>query len=203
MPSAKPAPDIKPLRGIRILSLALNIPGPAALMRLRAMGATCTKVDPPSGDPMYQYSRAVYETLHQGVKVVSADLRNAAGQKTVDISAGDAAVRGDRPIDARVVEARERRRECRPRRLADMHFIAFKGGVARHKAPARGLENLFRREDGFEVQVSQSGGGSGRAFDPVRIRDARAEHLQAAANAQDTAAPAQVPGDIHVPPLLP
>jgi crotonobetainyl-CoA:carnitine CoA-transferase CaiB-like acyl-CoA transferase len=41
-----------PLHGIRILSLALNLPGPAALMRCRRMGATCTKLEPPSGDPM-------------------------------------------------------------------------------------------------------------------------------------------------------
>ena len=45
--SASPAP-LKPLRGVRVLSLALNLPGPAALMRLRAMGATCTKAEPPA-----------------------------------------------------------------------------------------------------------------------------------------------------------
>ena len=83
MTDAKPPPDIKPLRGVRILSLALNVPGPAALMRLRAMGATCTKVDPPAGDPMGQYNRDAYDSLHRGVKVLSADLRTPAGQKTL------------------------------------------------------------------------------------------------------------------------
>ncbi|HYF43640.1 MAG TPA: CoA transferase, partial [Ramlibacter sp.] len=39
----------RPLQGIRILSLALNLPGPAALMRCRAMGASCTKFEPPAG----------------------------------------------------------------------------------------------------------------------------------------------------------
>jgi len=38
-PSARPARPPQPLRGQRVLSLALNLPGPAALMRLRAMGA--------------------------------------------------------------------------------------------------------------------------------------------------------------------
>lgn len=77
-----PAP-FKPLRGVRVLSLALNLPGPAALMRLRALGATCSKVEPPSGDPMGLYSRNAYDTLHQGVKVFGADLRLEAGQKAV------------------------------------------------------------------------------------------------------------------------
>ena len=47
-----------PLAGVRVLSLALNLPGPAALMRCRALGARCTKLEPPSGDPMGHYDRA-------------------------------------------------------------------------------------------------------------------------------------------------
>jgi len=70
----------KPLRGQRILSLALNLPGPAALMRLRHMGASCTKVEGPAGDPMGHYNTVAYATLHEGVKVVTADLKTEAGQ---------------------------------------------------------------------------------------------------------------------------
>jgi alpha-methylacyl-CoA racemase len=81
--SPKPPAPFKPLRGVRILSLALNLPGPAALMRLRALGAQCSKVEPPSGDPMGLYNRNAYETLHEGVKVFSADLRTEAGQLAV------------------------------------------------------------------------------------------------------------------------
>ncbi len=80
MAITKTSPSIRPLRGVRILSLALNLPGPAALMRLRAMGASCTKLEPPVGDPMYAYMRSVYDTLQKGVKIVSADLRMPAGQ---------------------------------------------------------------------------------------------------------------------------
>ena len=36
------------LRGVRVLSLALNLPGPAAMMRLHDMGAHCTKLEPPT-----------------------------------------------------------------------------------------------------------------------------------------------------------
>ena len=42
--------NLKPLRGLRVLSLALNLPGPAALMRLRVMGAQCTKLEPLAAD---------------------------------------------------------------------------------------------------------------------------------------------------------
>jgi alpha-methylacyl-CoA racemase len=67
--------NIKPLRGVRILSLALNLPGPAALMRLRAMGASCTKVEPPSGDAMVHYSTQAYEALHAGIKQRTLNLK--------------------------------------------------------------------------------------------------------------------------------
>lgn len=70
----------KPLRGTRILSLALNLPGPAALMRLADMGASCTKVNPPAGDPMQHYTPSGYELLHKGVKHKMLDLKTEAGQ---------------------------------------------------------------------------------------------------------------------------
>jgi alpha-methylacyl-CoA racemase len=69
-----------PLHGLRILSLALNLPGPAALMRCRRMGATCTKLEPPSGDPMGHYNPGAYAELHEGVKVLQADLKTSEGQ---------------------------------------------------------------------------------------------------------------------------
>ena len=74
---------IRPLKGIRILSLALNLPGPAALMRCKQMGARCVKLESPSGDPMQTYSPTAYATMHQGVRVTQADLKTASGQKTL------------------------------------------------------------------------------------------------------------------------
>lgn len=77
------APTLRALQGVRILSLALNLPGPAALMRCRRMGASCTKLEPPSGDPMGHYNPAAYAELHEGVKVIAADLKAEAGQKAL------------------------------------------------------------------------------------------------------------------------
>lgn len=72
-----------PLHDLRILSLALNLPGPAALMRCRRLGATCTKLEPPAGDPMRQYDPQAYAEMHEGVKVLEADLKAEAGQQVL------------------------------------------------------------------------------------------------------------------------
>jgi len=84
-PSAqRPASSaLKPLKGLRMLSLALNLPGPAALMRCRLMGARCIKLEPPAGDPMHHYSPSAYAQLHEGVSVIQADLKTEAGQQTL------------------------------------------------------------------------------------------------------------------------
>ena len=83
---------LKPLKGIRVLSLALNLPGPAALMRCRELGAQCVKLEPPppkdapvsaSGDPMSQYSPAAYAALHSGIRTSAADLKTEAGQRVL------------------------------------------------------------------------------------------------------------------------
>ncbi|MEQ1658184.1 MAG: CoA transferase, partial [Hylemonella sp.] len=77
----RPAATRKPLRGVRVLSLALNLPGPAALMRLRAMGAACVKLEPPTGDPMQAYQESAYADLHTGVRELQADLKAESGRK--------------------------------------------------------------------------------------------------------------------------
>ncbi len=77
------------LHGVRVLSLSLNLPGPAALLRLQQMGATCIKLEPPSagdaptgvcGDPMSAYSAQAYAALHQGIDVQVVNLKTEAGQ---------------------------------------------------------------------------------------------------------------------------
>jgi crotonobetainyl-CoA:carnitine CoA-transferase CaiB-like acyl-CoA transferase len=68
------------------LSLALNLPGPAALMRCARMGATCTKLEAPatpphsSADPMALYSPGAYREMHHGVTVLQAHLKTDAGR---------------------------------------------------------------------------------------------------------------------------
>ena len=80
------------LKGVRVLSLSLNLPGPAALMRCQQMGASCVKLEPPapagsapgaSGDPMGLYNRIAFDVLHRGVRLVVADLKTEKGQKAL------------------------------------------------------------------------------------------------------------------------
>jgi alpha-methylacyl-CoA racemase len=90
MPATRTPPGV--LKGVRILSLALNLPGPGALMRCKQMGATCVKLEPPApralppgtpGDPMGQYNKPAYAQLSAGVKIITADLKTEAGQKAL------------------------------------------------------------------------------------------------------------------------
>ena len=77
------ATQAKALKGVRVLSLSLNLPGPAALMRCKAMGATCLKLEPPNGDPMRLHSAPAYAHMHAGIRTITADLKTAAGQKVL------------------------------------------------------------------------------------------------------------------------
>lgn len=74
---------MKPLKGIRIVSLALNLPGPAAFMRCRALGATCIKVEPLAaggGDPMRAYNPSAYAQMHAGMRTLELDLKTSQGK---------------------------------------------------------------------------------------------------------------------------
>ena len=66
----------KPLQGVRVVTLALNLPGPAAIMRLAQMGASCTKINPPAGDPMFNSAPEAYAMFHKGVKGKTLDLKS-------------------------------------------------------------------------------------------------------------------------------
>ena len=63
-----------------MVSIAQNLPGPLALARLAAEGATAIKVEPPDGDPMAAFSASWYDELHQGVRVRRLDLKSVAGR---------------------------------------------------------------------------------------------------------------------------
>ncbi len=66
----------KPLAGIAVVTLATNLPGPAAAALLYKFGASVTKVEPPAGDAMAQFCPAWYRALSVGQRVISLDLKN-------------------------------------------------------------------------------------------------------------------------------
>lgn len=77
------------LSGTRIVNLALNLPGPAAARRLAQMGAQLIKVEPPTGDPMEQYSPDWYRELITGQELIRLDLKTLADRSRFDAFLGD------------------------------------------------------------------------------------------------------------------
>lgn len=69
------------LQGLRVVSTALNLPGPAACARLRDLGAAVVKIEPPSGDPFEQFCPAWYRRLHEGMDVRRIDLKSDLGRE--------------------------------------------------------------------------------------------------------------------------
>lgn len=88
-----------PLTGVTVLSIAINLPGPAAVARLAGQGASVVTVLPPSGDPMEQFAKPYYDELHVGQEVRRVDLKSTAGRAEVDelLSAADVFVTSSRP----------------------------------------------------------------------------------------------------------
>lgn len=72
------------LQGVKIISLALNAPGPVAAARLTKLGAQVTKIEPPSGDATKSAAPAWYESLCQGQTVLRLDLKSPEGQAKLD-----------------------------------------------------------------------------------------------------------------------
>ncbi len=67
---------MKLLEGIKVVNLAVNLPGPAAARRLHQLGAQVTKVEPPVGDPMAHYNFGWYKQLNADHEIVSLDLKS-------------------------------------------------------------------------------------------------------------------------------
>ena len=68
------------LAGLRVVTTALNLPGPAACARLRDLGATVAKVEPPAGDPFEAFCPDWYRRLHERMEVRRLDLKTPAGR---------------------------------------------------------------------------------------------------------------------------
>lgn len=53
----------------------MNLPGPVAAARLATLGASITKVEPPTGDPLRLVAADYYQALASGQDVIMLDLR--------------------------------------------------------------------------------------------------------------------------------
>ena len=84
---------------MKIVSLALNLPGPVAVARLVAAGAAAIKIEPPWGDPLAGICRPWYDDLHANVTIERLDLKTAAGLDAVKVhlASADVFIAGHRP----------------------------------------------------------------------------------------------------------
>src|SRR5215218_11360170 len=73
-----------PLRGVWVLTLSVNLPGPVAASRLCAMGASVIKIEPPAGDPLAQMCPGYYEDLSAGQEVVRLDPKDQQDRASLD-----------------------------------------------------------------------------------------------------------------------
>jgi crotonobetainyl-CoA:carnitine CoA-transferase CaiB-like acyl-CoA transferase len=92
MTEVGPPPESLPLQGLRVVSVAVNLPGPVATRRLVALGASVVKVEPPAGDPLRVASRAWYDELVAGQTVSVLDLKSDDGRQALDALLADADV---------------------------------------------------------------------------------------------------------------
>jgi alpha-methylacyl-CoA racemase len=81
---------MSPLDNSRVLTLAVNLPGPLAAARLRQLGAAVVKVEPPAGDPLARASPDWYRELHEGQEVVRLDLKSVEDRARLDAWLGRA-----------------------------------------------------------------------------------------------------------------
>ena len=81
---------MKLLSGIKVVSLAINLPGPAAARRFCQLGAQVLKVEPPTGDPMSHYNSSWYDELNAGQEILTLNLKAPAERQCLERKLQDA-----------------------------------------------------------------------------------------------------------------
>lgn len=92
-----------PLRGFRVVTTAVNVPGPVASARLFSLGAKVMKIEPPSGDPLAGFARAWYRELNAGQTIVTLDLKSHRDRRRFDrlLDRADLLLTASRPASLR------------------------------------------------------------------------------------------------------
>lgn len=151
-------PPLQPLLHTRILSLALNLPGPAALLRCQRMGAECTKLEPPapaghaSADPMALYSPGAYAAMHAGVRVLQAHLKTDAGQAALhaELERTDVLITSFRPSALAKLDLGWEALQARYPRLSLVRIV----GAAGARAEEAGHDLTYQAEAGLVTSTA-------------------------------------------------
>lgn len=90
---------MEPCSHIKVVNLAVNLPGPAAARRLAQLGAQVIKVEPPAGDPMEHYHAGWYGDLASGQTVLRLDLKAVHDRERLDrlLANADLLITASRP----------------------------------------------------------------------------------------------------------
>ncbi|MGH8829258.1 MAG: CoA transferase, partial [Jiangellaceae bacterium] len=80
-----PAPTVSAgrLAGVRVVSIAINLPGPVAAARFARPGTDVIKVEPPAGDTLAARAPDYYEELITGRRVERLDLKQPGQSATL------------------------------------------------------------------------------------------------------------------------
>jgi len=78
------------LRGVKIVKAGDQYAGPVAAARLAELGATATKIEPPSGDPLKTGACSWYDLLIRRQTAVTLNLKDPAGHAHQDQLLGGA-----------------------------------------------------------------------------------------------------------------
>ena len=80
---------MQPLSGLLVLDFSTLLPGPLASLMLAEAGAEVIKIERPGGEemrgfaPMWEGESAAFGLLNHGKKVVTLDLKTAAGREAL------------------------------------------------------------------------------------------------------------------------
>jgi len=118
---------LQPLKGTRLVTLALNVPGPVAAARLVELGTEAIKVEPPSGDPLKLAARAFYDLLSQRQTVVALDLKSKVDRRRLDqfLEKADLLLTSFRPSALKRLQLDWERLHARHPRLCVVNVIGY------------------------------------------------------------------------------
>jgi alpha-methylacyl-CoA racemase len=78
------------LDGVKLVTIARNVPGPLTAARARRAGASVIKVEPPEGDHLQALAPAWYAELHAGIPIERLDLKTDPGRSRLTALIADA-----------------------------------------------------------------------------------------------------------------
>lgn len=118
-----------PLDGVTVVSIAINLPGPAAAARLTAQGASVVTVLPPSGDPLQQFARDYFEELHVDQELLTADLKTQEGRTALEqlLASADVFMTSSRPSALRRLDLDFASVHARHRQLCQIDIVGYPG----------------------------------------------------------------------------